>query len=108
MSTVDYARARWVGSPNFSRGRSGRQQIAIVMHIAQGSRAGVVSWFNNQAAKASSHYLVCRNGDVLQFVRESDTAWTNGIDFRKGFAAYNSDLSVPWVADCWERRIDPN
>jgi N-acetylmuramoyl-L-alanine amidase len=108
MSTVDYARAQWVGSPNFSRGRSGRQPIAIVMHIAQGSRAGVVSWFNNRAANASSHYLVCRNGDVLQFVREADTAWTNGIDFQKGYDAYRSDRGVPWVDDCWKSRIDPN
>lgn len=32
--------------------------------------------FNNPARKASSHYGI-RDNDVLQFVKETDTAWTN-------------------------------
>lgn len=64
---------------NFARGRKGAYPPdCITIHVTQGSASAVRSWFNNPQAQVSSHYMVTRKGDIVQFVREEDTAWTNG------------------------------
>lgn len=103
----------WVASPNFgypdqAHGRQGHEPVAIVNHIADGPRVGVVDWFQKPESQASSHYLVCKDGEIVQFVKESDAAWTNQILFEKGYEQYRSDRSVAWIDRCWNDRIDPN
>ena len=64
---------------NFSRGRKGAYPVnCVVIHVTEGSAASVRSWFNNPAAKVSAHYMVQRDGAIVNFVREDDTAWANG------------------------------
>ncbi len=76
-SSTDYGPALYDQAPtcNYSAGRSsGITHIAE--HIAQGSYAGTISWFNNCAASVSAHYVVrSSDGQVTQMVREADTAW---------------------------------
>lgn len=51
----------------------------IVIHVAQGSWEGSISWFQNPAAKVSAHYVVrSSDGAIAQSVRESDIAWHAG------------------------------
>lgn len=64
---------------NYSPGRAGHRIRAIVLHVAAGTEAGVVSWFQNPASGVSAHYLVTKSGAVLRFVPEADTAWGNGV-----------------------------
>ncbi len=78
----------WVGSPNYWTGR-GKKIVAIVDHIAAGYMPGNVSWFKNPASKASAHYLVTREGKVLQLVREGDTAWHAGIANKPNWSLYD-------------------
>jgi len=66
-------------TPNFDRGREGQPVIGICFHIAVGSRSSVINWFANPAAQVSSHFLVCRDGSIVQFVDEADTAWGQGV-----------------------------
>ncbi len=54
------------------------QPIVIVDHIAEGSCAGMKSWFNNPKSYASSHFAVCRDGKVIQFIELEDASWTQG------------------------------
>ena len=68
-----------VESPNFHKGRSGFQPIAIVNHITAGNYPGCLSWLCNPQAQSSSHYLITRAGQILQLVQDTDTAWANGI-----------------------------
>lgn len=64
---------------NFTKGRKGvYPPDCVTIHVTQGSAASVRAWFNNPAAKVSSHYLVTRKGDIVNFVKEEDTAWCNG------------------------------
>lgn len=64
---------------NFSKGRKGVFPVdTIVIHVTEGSAAAVRSWFRNPTASVSSHYMVQRDGAIVQFVREEDTAWCNG------------------------------
>lgn len=68
----------FIGSPHFMDGRKHYKPEAVVIHIAQGSRSAVDSWFNNPASQVSAHYLVCTDGAVHQYVHERDTAWHAG------------------------------
>lgn len=64
---------------NYQKGRKGAFSVdRIVVHVTQGSAASVRAWFKNPAAQASTHYMVTRVGEIVQFVREEDTAWGNG------------------------------
>lgn len=68
---------KYIQSLNFSS-RNGQKVLAIVCHISDGSAQSVIQTFTNPKTQVSSHYLVCRNGDIIQFVREEDCAWANG------------------------------
>lgn len=64
---------------NYTKGRKGAfLPDTLVIHVTQGSAASVRSWFKNPDAQASTHYMVTRAGEIVQFVREEDTAWGNG------------------------------
>lgn len=67
-------------SPNFKEGRGifTKPEI-IVIHIMAGSLAGTDSWFANSISQVSSHYGVGFNGEIHQYVKEEDTAWTQGL-----------------------------
>lgn len=65
-------------SPNFTPGRAGQKPVLIVIHIMAGTLKGTDAWFANPASDVSSHYGVGTNGEVHQYVKESDTAWANG------------------------------
>lgn len=75
--STDYGPALWDAAPscNYTAGRSATL-THIAEHIAQGSYAGTISWFNNCSASVSAHYVVrSSDGQVTQMVREHDTAW---------------------------------
>lgn len=64
---------------NFSKGRKGiYPPDVITIHVTEGKASSVRSWFKNPDASVSSHYMVQRDGAIVQFVREEDTAWCNG------------------------------
>lgn len=64
---------------NFSKGRKGiYPPDVITIHVTEGKAASVRSWFKNPTSSVSSHYMIQRDGAIVQFVREEDTAWCNG------------------------------
>jgi len=69
---------KWVKSPNFSVGRGGLKPEAIVIHIMEGTLAGTDAWFKNTASQVSAHYGIGKNGEIHQYVKESDAAWHAG------------------------------
>jgi N-acetyl-anhydromuramyl-L-alanine amidase AmpD len=68
---------------NHRKGRAFNNKRYVVQgicnHISAGLRGSVINWFNNPSAQASYHYLVCKNGDIIQFVNDGDTAWSQGL-----------------------------
>jgi hypothetical protein len=74
-----------VPSPNFFPGRKTWKPIAIVVHIMEGSLSGTDSWFRSKPSKVSAHYGVGINGDVHQYVQETDSAWHAGRVFTPGW-----------------------
>jgi hypothetical protein len=77
---------RWVGSPNFSPNRDGHNPewtaadptTWIVLHTMDGYMTATIAAFGSVARQASSHYGIGLDGSIVQFVKESDAAWTNG------------------------------
>lgn len=80
--------ATWIGSPNYSRGRSGWKVDHITLHIMAGYLAGTDATFLNPSAQASATYGIGSDGTIHQYVSEFDTAWSdlNGISNASGIS----------------------
>jgi N-acetyl-anhydromuramyl-L-alanine amidase AmpD len=78
----------WVGpTENHAPGRGGQAIDWIVAHYtASGSTSGVLSWFKNPSARVSAHYVIGRDGEIYQLVRDEDTAWHAGLVARSGLS----------------------
>ncbi len=68
----------FIKTENYWVGRGKYRPEAIVIHITCGPASACIDWFLRQESQVSAHYLVCRNGKIVQFVREEDTAWHAG------------------------------
>jgi hypothetical protein len=69
-------RIRWVdGCRNFSS-RNGQPIDAIVLHYTTSRQLdGSIAWFKNPESEVSAHYIVGRDGEIVQLVKDSDKAW---------------------------------
>lgn len=66
----------WVGSPNYSIGRTAKID-RIIIHWIVGNLSAADSTFQNTSIGTSAHYGV-ENTTVHQYVRDTDTAWHAG------------------------------
>ncbi len=65
----------FIQSPNHSS-RNGTTIRRIIMHYTTSRNVvGTIEHFKNPASKVSAHYVIARNGDIYQMVRDSDKAW---------------------------------
>lgn len=73
---VDYAGTTYfVESPNFQEHSSTRQVRFVVIHITGGNRlSSAVNEFLSRTRTKSAHYIVDRDGTIVQMVRENNTA----------------------------------
>jgi hypothetical protein len=81
QGTANYQRAVWRPAyrGNYTQATRGALIIDfIVIHIAQGSYSGTISWFQNPRANVSAHYVVGRRGGIAQCVHNADIAWHAG------------------------------
>jgi len=72
---------RWVGclEQNFRQGRSGGLSPEIIVLHSLGGALGLASQRFNAPSFTSAHYAIGKDGSVLQFVRETDTAFHAGV-----------------------------
>ena len=63
--------------PVFSYGTLTARAVVdtIVIHTGEGSYGGIISWFQNPSASASSQYVIARNGEITQMVADNDMSW---------------------------------
>jgi N-acetylmuramoyl-L-alanine amidase len=80
-----------IPSPNFSS-RNGKTPIVIVWHHTASTATAerTAKWFQSPAAKASSHYVVDRSGEVIRSVADENKAWHAGASEWQG----TSDVSA--------------
>lgn len=69
---------RWAPSPNYTRGRKATVTMLVWHYTAGTNLVGAETWLRDTAAKASAHFIIGRNGDVVQLVQLADTAWHAG------------------------------
>lgn len=70
----------WKGAhaENYQSGRGGYALEFLVLHIMEGSLDGCAAWFNDPAARASTHYGVGKDGRIFQFVKLADMPFAHG------------------------------
>jgi N-acetyl-anhydromuramyl-L-alanine amidase AmpD len=79
---VDYAGAHWVtASPaNFRRADRPADYAVdrVVVHVTEGTFTGAVKAFRDPGHQAAAHYIVGKDGRIIQMVRELDVAFHAG------------------------------
>ena len=65
-------------SPNFRPGRRKPISAIVVHYTASLSIEGTLGWFQRKDSGVSAHYVIGRDGRVVQMVREEDVAWHAG------------------------------
>ena len=80
---VDFPGAVWTAANSLNYSISDRESNGlrirwIIIHDVEGSAAACLSWFQDSAAAASSHYVIDYDGTVYQMVLEKDIAWHAG------------------------------
>ncbi|MBD2458622.1 N-acetylmuramoyl-L-alanine amidase [Nostoc sp. FACHB-87] len=67
----------FIASPNFNSGRNGTDISSIIMHNTDGSFQAAINTFLNGTSRnrVSAHYIISRDGKIVQMVKDSDTAW---------------------------------
>lgn len=66
---------------------------AIVIHLADGSFAGTIAWFQNPQSNVSAHYLIDRDGSVVRFVDEANTAFHAGALHQPTWAGLKPNIN---------------
>lgn len=80
----------WVPSPNFDERPDSENITAIVVHAtANSTLIGVVSWFQNPTAYVSAHYVIGKDGKIIQMVKDKDRAWHAGKSEWRGVPNVN-------------------
>ena len=70
----------WVDSPNFNHRAAGMEIDTLILHHTAGPNlSGTVSWFSSKQSQASSHYVVGKDGSVVQMVNTNNRAWHAGV-----------------------------
>jgi len=85
-------------------GRQGQVPDFIVCHITGGSFTSAINTILNAANQVSYHFVVARDGTIVQAVSIEDTAWANGTTN----SGDNRDNRHSTIAAVRERRRNAN
>jgi N-acetylmuramoyl-L-alanine amidase len=80
---------RIVASPNFDE-RTLPISMAVIHYTEMTDRDFAIERLCDPAAKVSAHYLICRDGEVVQLVPEAMRAWHAGLSYWRGIRDINS------------------
>lgn len=70
-------KAAWLGPPDSNYSGSMAEVRGLVLHIAEGSYQGTISWQKNPASDVSSHFIFgLVDGERAQMLDTQTTAWT--------------------------------
>jgi N-acetylmuramoyl-L-alanine amidase len=91
---------------HYWQGRGGYLPIAIVEGMMVGTLDEARRYFSGvtddgNEYMVSAHYGIGRDGRVYQFVREDDSAWSNGI-------LESPDTSIDWIREVHETGVNCN
>ena len=81
------ARVRWQPSPNFDQRRP---NLVIIHHTSNATSAQALRTLTTPERKVSAHYLIDRDGSIVQLVDERERAWHAGLSWWGGVTDVNS------------------
>lgn len=82
-----------VSSPNHVKGRAGHAVQGIVIHKAEGTLAGTLSWFAVPQSQVSAHYVIGLDGRVVNVVDPDDQAWHSGVVVKPTAIQYKAGVN---------------
>ncbi len=80
----------WTASPNHSPRKASEITAIIYHYTVSGSQESTVKQFQDRASKVSAHYVLGRDGKVMQMVPLDQAAWHAGVSTLAGVAAVNN------------------
>lgn len=87
----DHHGARVRSSPNFGPRKDGLTPDIVILHYTgMSSGQAAEDWLCDPRSEVSSHYLVHRDGEIVQMVPESERAWHAGRSSWHGATDINS------------------
>ncbi|MBE8712998.1 N-acetylmuramoyl-L-alanine amidase [Sphingobacterium hungaricum] len=103
LDKVIYSDKEWVASTNFG---TRKPNYVVIHHTAQDSLNQTIKTFHNQKVGVSSHYVIGRNGKIVQMVNDlfrghhaGAGKWGNDTDLNSssiGIELDNNGLTDPW------------
>jgi len=63
-------------SPNYSK--NSLYKSLIIIHKTLGAFDGAVSWLRNPSSGVSAHYVISKDGEIVQLVQNDKVAWHAG------------------------------
>jgi N-acetylmuramoyl-L-alanine amidase len=84
---VGSANAQWQPSPNHG---PRKPNYVILHHTSSGTLERALATLRNPRAEVSSHYLIDRDGRIVQLVDENQRAWHAGESYWGGHSDLNS------------------
>ncbi len=92
IAAVLKARIVKLPSPNFTLQPKGHRVSMIVLHATVGGFASAVDWLRkgDRDDRTSAHYVVAKDGGVVQLVDENDASWHAGFGKWKGDGKINN------------------
>jgi len=70
---------KWKFSPNFSSRTNSEIDAIIIHHTGPGGIKAAISWCESKKSKVSYHYLIDRDGNIYQMVKDENKAWHVGV-----------------------------
>ena len=64
----------FIRSPNFNS-RKGTSINTVVVHYTTDTLESAINTFKSGSSKVSAHYIIDKNGDIYQMVKDADRAW---------------------------------
>jgi len=103
LEKVIVGEKQWIASPNFG---VRKPNYVMIHHTAQNSLDQTIKTFHNEQAEVSSHYVISRDGEVVQMVNDYFRAhhagagkWGNDTDLNSssiGIELDNNGTTDPW------------
>lgn len=103
LEKIDYQNKEWIGSTNFG---VRKPNYVMIHHTAQTSLDQTIATFHNQKVGVSSHYVIGRDGKIVQMVNDLFRAhhagagkWGNDTDLNSssiGIELDNNGTTDPW------------
>ncbi len=80
----------WIPSPNYSNRPDARIDLLVFHYTVTSTLDSTVKWFQNTQSRVSAHYVIGKDGRIVQMVKDEKKAWHAGVSFWQGESGCNA------------------